>query len=546
MKKRIISIWGLCILCLLVFAACNNETPGTQPTTTVTAPDYGSLSVKDITIMDGEAAQIEATFSKEGVSEPITYEFEGNAISIDNGIVTAYVGDSKTVVKAKTAHHETVFTVTVQTDYGTLSIADAEVTFSLETPVIPVFSRENRAEEITYSFEGSNIAIEKGVITGLVPGTQTLVTAKTAHHEATFTVKVNYLDGVLTKPNGIEAKLSLVTPANTDRYVSFTTVDVEKWRENGFTRISSFAFNASNNSWYNMEMNEAGQVYLYGRFNGVEKYSIYLFHKNDPGIMVDGKIHYTVAIYRNGQRTVLFVNDQLVCYFTEREMEGYATLGNLEVTAAADRANAGEYRVALSRHYYSTDSAVCDEYEARYEDALSVPVKLKNDKGDEAKHIYSDVDASADFVYTAKVSVNTYVEGWTRTSAFAFNGSDNSWYNIETDASGNFHLFARFNNVEKYWIYLFNKNDEGIMVDGKVQYTVTILKQGQATWFFVNDKLVCSFNAQEMTGYYNLETLEVTACANRIPGAYDVDILAARIQDEESEDYAKYMALTNP
>ena len=55
--------------------------------------------------------------------------------------------------------------------------------------------------------------------------------------------------------------------------------------------------------------------------------------------------------------------------------------------------------------------------------------------------------------------METYrVNGWTRFAAFAFNGSDNSWYNIETSGT-DVLLFARFNGVEKYFINLFNIND---------------------------------------------------------------------------------------
>ncbi len=710
MKKTLVVLLTLC-LCLLGLTACPKP-----------KPDYGELTVQNVTMLDGDTVPITYAFSKPDKAEEITYTFEGNDIAIENGIVTGLVGDTVTTVTATTQHHETTFTVTVGIQYGTLTIADVEVPFDGQTPILPVFSHENRAEEVTYTFEGNDIAIDDGVITGLVPDTTTIVTASTAHHSTTFRVKVNYLESLLTNPTGAESKFALATPNEGSKYVAFATVDVEQYRENGFTRLSSFAFNASDNSWYNIEMNEVGDVTLYGRFNGVEKYFIPLFNKNDEGIVVGGKIHYTIAIYRNGQATTLFVNGKAVCAFTEEEMKGYNTLGALEVTAAADRANAGEYKVRISQAYYDASEEICNTYAKKlekieyetvslasetgaeqkakfgpigfvydnfifkasvavsaydpfltrisafafnvsdnswyniemneagdatlygrfngvekyhirlfnkndegrtvdgkicysiailkqgqatyffFEDKLvcsfsaaelaGYPLlsslemtssgdtwydggayatevtalvengeseeyakyaaktaltfgaaSLTNAEGHESKHAYGNLTmANTDYVFTTSVTVNSYVEAWTRTSAFAFNGSDNSWYNIEAGADGNFTLFAKFNGVEKYFIHLFNKNDEGIMVDGKICYTVAILKQGQATYFFVNDKLVCSFSAAELNGYGRLETLEVTACANRTPGAYDVAVGEANVSNSTTQTYATYLA----
>ncbi len=539
MKKIFTYLFIVCAICAFMMTGCDLSACDLSQRPDYIESTYGTLTVEDLSLLEGQTAKINYTFTKEGINEAIEWTFEGNNISIVDGVVTAIVPETVTEVTAKTEHLEAKFTVTVGTDYGTLFLSNMEVSFGQESPIIPVFSREDREEAVEYTFEGNNISIEKGLVKGLVPGTTTTVNAKTAHHEASFEVKVNYLEGVLTNPDGNESKIALPTPEGVDKYVVFATVDVETYR-NGFTRLSSFAFNASDNSWYNIEMNDQGEIILYARFNGIEKYHIRLFNKAD--VMIDGKIHYEVAIYRDGQSTAFFVNGKAVCAFSESEMKGYATLGNLEVTAAADR---DEYKINLLQIYYSTDASVIAEYEQKANVISYGDGVLASADGNESKVSYGNVHSLfKNFVYTSTVSVNAYVNDWTRTSAFAFNGTDNSWYNIETDASGNFTLYARFNGVEKYWIHLFNKNDAGIIVDGKITYTVAILKQGQATYFFVNDTLACSFSEVEMNGYPRLETLEATALANRVPGAYDISVLNATVSGESTETYANYAAKT--
>ena len=271
--------------------------------------DYGTLSISDIKVEKGKTADINPVFSISDKAEEITYTFDGNNISIEKGKVTGLVGETETVVTAKTLHHEITFKVVVWIDYGTLSIADINVTFGSETLPIVVFSKEEYEEDVEYQFEGNNISITDGVVKGLVPDTTTVVTAKTQHHEAKFNVNVSYVNGVLTNDIGDESKLGLPTPTNADNYLFLAKVNVDAYRVNGWTRLSAFAYNESDNSWYNIEMNEAGNVMLYARFNGVEKYHIFLFNINEEGVLVDGKFSYDVAILKVGQSTKLFVNE---------------------------------------------------------------------------------------------------------------------------------------------------------------------------------------------------------------------------------------------
>ncbi len=247
-------------------------------------------------------------------------------------------------------------------DYGTMSVSDIELLLANEAPIYPVFSIEEREEDVEYSFEGDNISIEHGLVKGLVAGTETKVTAKTEHHSATFTVKVKGIEGVLTDKSGKESKVNFIVPNGASEYLLYTELDFEKYRENGYTR-TSFAFNGTSASWYNIEMYATGDVYLYASFNGVNKYGILLFNTNDS--MLNGKLHFTVAVYVKDGAHCLFVNDKAVCGYSAEEMSGYPTFVSYEVTAAADRDDSGEYKINVSQHYYSTDAAVLDDYENR-------------------------------------------------------------------------------------------------------------------------------------------------------------------------------------
>lgn len=85
------------------------------------------------------------------------------------------------------------------TDYGALTVADITVTVNETADIQPVFSKEEGKGAITYAFDGNNISIADGKVTGLVEATETVVTAKTEHLETTFTVTVLAADrGTLT------------------------------------------------------------------------------------------------------------------------------------------------------------------------------------------------------------------------------------------------------------------------------------------------------------------------------------------------------------
>lgn len=73
-------------------------------------------------------------------------------------------------------------------DYGTLSVENVVLVVGDEVKISYRFSIAERAEQINYSFEGDYIKIENGKVKALAGEKTITVTAKTEHHETTFTV----------------------------------------------------------------------------------------------------------------------------------------------------------------------------------------------------------------------------------------------------------------------------------------------------------------------------------------------------------------------
>lgn len=170
----------LAAVCLLCFAACG-------------AKDYGTLTIADIDDLKiGETREISAVFSNEKYAAAIEYEFKGNAIKIEDNKVTALSGGRTVPVTAKTKHHETTFTVKTSTERfenGTLSIDNIEnLPVGQRVQINAVFTPSGVYEPISYTFAGNDIEISNGYVRARVPDKTVTATAKTAHHEVTFTV----------------------------------------------------------------------------------------------------------------------------------------------------------------------------------------------------------------------------------------------------------------------------------------------------------------------------------------------------------------------
>ena len=427
---------------------------------------------------------------------------------------------------------------TEKIDYGTLIIKDIEISFLNEMIINPIFSKEEYREELNYSFEGNNISIVDGVVKGLVAGTNTKVIAKSEHFNTSFNVKVNYLSASLTNKNGLESKYTLPN-ISLNNYLLHITVDIPTYVKE-YTRLSSFAFNGSDNSWYNIEMGGDGVVRLYAHFNNIEKYGIFLGNKED--LMINNCIHYQVEILKKGQATNFYFNNRLVCGFDEEDMVGYDNLSSFEITAAADRDNAGEYVVNLTNIYYVDENN--EEYInlinnnlIKFDDFI-----LSKEDGSEDKYNFGDISMYYKrFIFSTEVDVAQWDNNKTRPCAFAFNGSDNSWYNIEMNNDGGLFLYGKFNDVEKYNIFLDNK--ENLMVNNNIHFTINLLKDNQATYFFFNEKLVCWFTEDELKGYNKLSTFEVTSSTDvwQDGEAYKVNFKNSKFENDSSILYETYM-----
>ncbi len=201
MKKKIsaIILSLLLIVSCFTLAACKDD-----------GKDYGTLTVADVTVSVGETADLVATFSKEEHKADITYTFEGNGISIENGKVTG-IAEGVTTVTATTAHHSATFTVTVTAvDYGKI-VVDAPSVIYLNyagKPVTATFSKPDYAENITYTltnkstFESKDVTvkIENGVIsaTGNMSVTMTakfVASTSIPSQSCEFKVKIQRYDG---------------------------------------------------------------------------------------------------------------------------------------------------------------------------------------------------------------------------------------------------------------------------------------------------------------------------------------------------------------
>ena len=216
MKKKLSVVIAI-ILTLalsLAFTGCDNDPAKTE--------DYGTLTVANVTLAEGEEKNLEITFSKPEKAEPVEYTFEGDAIEIKDGKVKALKGGVTVAVNAETEHHKANFTVTVTENYGTMSVENITASVGEEKEINVTFSKPEKAEPVEYTFEGDAIEIKDGKIKALKSGATVTVTATTAHHTATFTVTiaedygtltVNDIEGVMEGTTGVDIEYTFSNPA---------------------------------------------------------------------------------------------------------------------------------------------------------------------------------------------------------------------------------------------------------------------------------------------------------------------------------------------
>lgn len=170
-------------LSIIGLAACSNG--GTQK-------EFGRLFISDIkNLVEGSSAPIEAVFSDENYAADITYSFDGDAIKIEDGKVYALAGGKSVKVRATTTYHVAVFTVTTKNrDYGSLHVPNVNAFIGYPASEFsPVFSNEDYASDIEYSYDNTALTLDKDAktVTAKKAGNHT-VTAQTANHSTKFTV----------------------------------------------------------------------------------------------------------------------------------------------------------------------------------------------------------------------------------------------------------------------------------------------------------------------------------------------------------------------
>lgn len=159
-----------------------------ETTFKVNVEGLGTLTFEDLELKVGEQRKLRPKYSKPGVNEAITYTFEGDAVSITDGILKGLKEGTLTVT-ATSENYTATFSVTVY-DYGTLTIEDVFMYTNSTRTIAAVFSKDGYTEEIKYvpAVKGV-ITIENGVITATGAGT-TQVTATSENFKVKFNVTV--------------------------------------------------------------------------------------------------------------------------------------------------------------------------------------------------------------------------------------------------------------------------------------------------------------------------------------------------------------------
>lgn len=266
MKKLMTLLLSL-ILALTCFAlvACGDDDGNGGK------PDYGTLTIENITIAEGESKLVVPTFSKEEFKSDVTYTFDGEGISFVNGRVKG-LAVGTTTVTATTTYHTATFTVTVTADYGKIKITSPKAVWLNYSgqPIVATFTNPNHAGEITYTLtneaqlSGITVKIENGVIsaTGSTPVAKTAkIKATTAIESQTceFNVKIDHYNG--TSSSG--GSLNFENRINEFRNANQTYSGVQGGEKGGTLFVGDSFFD--NAFWTNFYATYAGKnAYRYG------------------------------------------------------------------------------------------------------------------------------------------------------------------------------------------------------------------------------------------------------------------------------------------
>ena len=166
-------------------------------TVTEKTENYGKLYISNIDrILVGEQIELSPVFSDIRYIDGIRYSFDGDAIKIENGVVTALKADETVTVTAKTKYHTVVFTVATAEERGELTISDVLAWLDYpDSDFVPLFSDPAHKEELSFEYDESALQIDasKNTVKALKEGDYT-VTAVSAHFKASFTVRARSVD----------------------------------------------------------------------------------------------------------------------------------------------------------------------------------------------------------------------------------------------------------------------------------------------------------------------------------------------------------------
>ena len=231
MKKRIVILTSAILMICLVLSGCSFIAP--------------QLELSDITIEYGKTHELPTEASGLTGAQPVEYSFSGKNISIENGILKALVAETVTEVTAKCGLAEVTFKVTVtlakdvendntdndntddkeddggQTvDKGTMTVKAPTSIYSnyAGKDVTVTFSNPDYASEVTFTTDNPLVQVKDGKIsaTGKFDSEVTVkVTARSAHHEQTFTVKVSSYQGSVHAEDAVlQYEQSIIKPEN--------------------------------------------------------------------------------------------------------------------------------------------------------------------------------------------------------------------------------------------------------------------------------------------------------------------------------------------
>lgn len=152
------------------------------------------FSINDIELKAG-AKRIIVIDAPVAVQRNVTFRYEGNNIRIaknaaDANYVEGLVAGTTTTVTAISNKSVVKFAVTVSEEFtATVTIENMTMNVGETKTIVPVFSDETKAEELSYSLNGNSVTVENGVITAVKEGA-TEVTAYSEHYSVKFTVTV--------------------------------------------------------------------------------------------------------------------------------------------------------------------------------------------------------------------------------------------------------------------------------------------------------------------------------------------------------------------